>query len=517
MRADLTNLALTLGTGRDRGLSPDRRQRQALDGPFLGMAEDGQPIHLPVTSLEQAAHAICLGSSGTGKSLLLASTIAQEIARALRTLSPERHPAELVIIPKNDFLVALQQATAFLAPEALERMVCLNPFSERGFAFNLNKLPLNGTPIEIRAWQLSILVAEVSTATGLLRSGSAGAGARQIDVLNNLLLAALTVEHPRANVLLAYDALITPRGFERLASITPSSRARAFLLATKLGDELAASCAARLRMAFGATDSLERMMGSEHCISFDLLTAVGCLCLIVLGEPFGGMTGLQTFWASLLAILGIDHALARPSPFVDGHHLRIVIDEFQIVAPVLSERILSLLTTGRARHTSVILASQGTALISRAAEALIPAIMTNCPSKLVSRLSATDAELFSRELTPTPGNPERPKYLRERFAAALSNLPDRQFWYLEPSRRRRFTSAPIDMAQWERAAEEHTEAIAAAERRFALPASTPPRTTLSELTPHFDAAPGRGRLRLVSDPDRDATNQRAMQPRSQWG
>ncbi len=492
-------------------------------GPLLGVSDDGQAVRWPTPAPERAGNVVCFGASGTGKSALIGNALAQKIARGQTDLPPEQQPAALIIIPKSDFRQILEQATAALAPATLGNLVCLNPFSATGFPFNLNRFDWGDTPVEICAWQLSTLVAEVSTSTGLLRSGSANAGARQIDVLSNLLLAALTVDDPRASVLLAYDALVTPRGLERLAALTRSSRARGFLGATKLGDELAVSCAARLRMAFAATDSLERMMGCDSCIRLADLTAAGRLCLLDLGRPFGGMPGLQIFWASLLAALAIDHALARPSPFVRGHHLRIVIDEVQIVAPVLASRAEALLTTGRSRAVSSVYISQGTALIHRASDALIPTLLTNCPTKLIGRLAAADAELLASDQTPIPGNTERPKFLRERFAAAVSNLPDRRFFHLEPARRRRFTSTPIDLTRFEAAAEAEATLIAAAEARFALPATTPPRTTLAELTPEFNES--RPRRRAVqpaplttSDPGSGGHGTaRSPDPRSRWG
>lgn len=524
MRLNITPLALALGAGRSRGLNTERNPPGSGEEPIIGTADDGAPVVWPTPSLDRAGNVVCFGASGTGKSALIGNAIARELAVGQAAMPPGQQPAALVIIPKSDFRLILEQATAALAPAALPNMVCLNPFSPTGFPFNLNRLALGDTPIEIRAWQLANLVAEVSTSAGQLRSGSASAGARQIDVLNNLLLAALTVDDPRANVLLAYDALVTPRGFERLATLTTSERARGFLAATKLGDELAASVSARLRMAFGATASLERMVGSNACVQFDDLTAPGRLCILDLGRPFGGMVGLQIFWSSLVAALGIDHALARPSPFTNGHHLRIVIDEVQIVASVLAQRAESLLTTGRARAVSSVYISQGTALIARAADTLIPTLLTNCPTKIVGRLSAPDAELLSSDLSPTPGNTERPKFLRERFAAAVSNLPERRFFHLTPGRRQRFTSAPLDMARFEVAAEEQAELIAAAEQRFALPASTPPRTTLAELTPDFETSrvgrrgprPGSVAAHDAGQPPPRGEDAR-RDPRSRWG
>lgn len=522
MRLDFTSWAL--GAGRHRGINTEHREHLKGEEPLIGLTDHGEQVLWPAPSLDRAASVVCFGASGSGKSALIGNAIAHEIARGRGALPPHLQPAALIIIPKSDFRVIFEQVLAAEAPDALINLVCLDPFSPTGFPFNLCRLPLNGTPVEIRAWQLSVLVGEISTSTGTLRSGSAGIGAKQVDVLNHLLLAALTVDDPRTNVLLAYDALTTPRGFARLASLTRSERAQAFLLENKLGDDLVASVGARLRLAFAATESLERMVGCDDCISFDTLTAAGMLCLYDFGKPFGGMPGLQSFWASLLAALTIDHALARPSPFVDGHHLRIVIDELQIVAPVLASRAEALLTTGRSRNLSTVQISQGTALIHRAADTLISTLLTNCPTKIVGRLAAADAELLSKDQTPIPGNNERPKNLRERFAAAVCNLPDRRFYCLEPSRRRLFTSTPLDVARWELAAEREEAAIAAAAHRFALPASTPPRTTLAALTPEFDTATHRGRRVgqgfTSSNDDETSRSGPEHQPatsRSRWG
>lgn len=520
MRFNFTPLSMTLGGRPNRSST---RVDESHRGPLLGTSDEGEPVRWPTPTLDRAGNVVCFGASGTGKSALIANALAQELAQGQTELPEDQQPAAFVVVPKSDFRQILEQAMAAMVPDRLSHLVCLNPFSATGFPFNLNRLDWGDTPVEIRAWQLSTLVADVSTSTGLLRSGSANAGARQIDVLNNLLLAALTVSDPRANVLLAYDALVTPHGLQRLATLTSSPRARGFLETTKLGDELSASCAARLRMAFAATSSLERMIGCDSCIRLADLTAAGQVCLLDLGRPFGGMPGLQTFWASLLAALAIDHALARPSPFVGGHHLRIVIDEMQIVAPVLAPRAESLLTTGRSRAVSSVYISQGTALIQRASDALIPTLLTNCPTKMVGRLAAADAELLASDQTPRPGNTERPKLLRERFAAAVCNLPDRRFFLLEPGRRRRFTSEPIDIRNFEAAAEREAALIAAAETRFALPASSPPRTTLAELAPAPSLS--RPRRHTVSGDLGQSTirgavphgDQRSVDPRSRWG
>jgi len=481
MRIDLSRLVHAFGLDGEPAREVDGGDAQ---GVAIGMTDEGDAVRWPSPSIERASHAVCLAGSGTGKSTLLAVLLAEEVRSGLRLPQGQR-PSYFVLIPKSDFRQAIEQALAALVPDALAQLVVLNPFAPRPFAFNLNRLWLGGTPLEIRAWQLGTLVAEVSTSVGLLRSGGASAGARQIDVLTHLLLGALTVPDPRASVLLAYDAVVTPQGLERLASISTSERARGFLMSTKLGDELAAGVAARLRLAFAASSTLERMLAAEDAVQFEELTAPGRICLVDLGEPFGGMPALQSFWAGLFVALAIDHALTRPAPFATGHHLRIVVDEVQTVAAVLAARSESLLATGRARNLSLTVAGQSAVAINRAAEGVLAGLLANAALRIVGRLSAEDADLMAKQIAPLPGSSERPKFLRERFQAAVCNLPDRQWFLLEPGQRQRFTSRPIDGVAWETAHQRAGRELQAAAEHAAVRLDGPPRASLAELTPAF--------------------------------
>ena len=467
MITDLTKLFLRLRPPRKRELPAPP------PGVVLGHTSDGEAVIWAAPSAAAASHAVVLAASGTGKSVMLASALVEELAEA-----GERESA-LVVDPKGDLVVGLLSAIAATAPERLSDVRYLNPFGE-GFAFNVARRDRGSVPADIEATALAGLVAAVSTATGA--QAHLGVGARQLDVLTHLLLATLTVPDPRASVLLALDALIEPDGLTRLANLTTSERAKAFLTSAKLGDELRASTSARLRSSFAATDALETLVGAPTCISFTELLAPGRITLVDLGQPTGGLTSLQSFYANLLVRLAVTTLLDRPSPW-SGHHTRVVIDEAQVVAPVLADLAEGLLTTGRSRGISMVAISQGTTLIHKASDSLLKVLLTNVPLKLVGRLAAQDAELLARGETARRGSDESTGAVRARTAAATANLLDREFFALRPGERHRFTTKDVDLAAWERARKEEEAAIGAARSRLALPPGTPPRARLSDLAP----------------------------------
>lgn len=469
---DLTRLAL-LG----RSLRSPTPQARAANGPLLGHADGGVPVVWAAPTLERASHGVVLAASGAGKTVMVANALVQEITAH----APESAdaPALLVVDAKGDLVEHVISGLAATAPERLAAVRYLDPFAPTGgFAFNLNRLTLGQTPLDIRGLQLANLVADVSTATG--RQAHLGTGARQLDVLYHLVLGALASDDARANVLWALDALTSPRGLLQLASVTRSERARSFLASAQLSDELRASCASRLRSALAASDTLERMVAASGCIDFAELLAPGRLTLVDLGRPIGGLATLQAFYANLLCRLAIEHLMERPSPF-RGHHCGVVIDEAQVVAPVLSDRAEAILTTGRSRGLSLTTISQGTTLIDAASDTLLRVLMTNTPTKIIGRLAAPDAELLSREQAPSRGVDERLSSMRGRFAALVTNLADREFLCLTPGGRQRFMSAGVDVAAWERARTERRDLIAAATTALQLRPDSPGRVRLADV------------------------------------
>jgi hypothetical protein len=504
------------------------------DGVIIGQAEDGSSVLWPRPSTTASSSSVVLGASGCGKTMTVAAALASEIAVSDRN-SP-LCPSVVCCDPKGDLIVALIAAIAHLAPKRLADIRYLNPFTGTGFPFNLCRLELGrDATLGIRATQIAELVSNVSTAAGGIKH--LGTGSRQLDVLTSLCLAALDSHHPRANPLWALDGLTQKQGFKALARATSSERAQQFLLSAQINDELRASCSSRLRTAFAMTESLEHMMSAPSCISLDELTRPGTISLIDLGTPPGGMSSLREFWANILFRLVIDHLLGRPSPW-SGHHVRVVVDEAQLVAPTLADSAEAILTTGRSRGVSLTAITQGTVLLHKACASLLDVILTNTTFKVVGRLSAPDAEMLSRERAPKAGTDEPIGAVRSRFAAAVCNLEDRAFFRIVPGALQRFHSADVDMEALHRATAEHEDEIASAKTRLALPAATTRRMTLAEAFPPEERkSRGRSHGRSQPAPTTNPTNEQQQnanaanaetnapdntpsavsRPRSRWG
>lgn len=512
---DMTNLAVWW---RARCKNTDQckitdQEKTASSEALLGYADGNRAITYPAVSLEQAGHTFIGAASGGGKTVVSASLSVQEI-RESSNLPPAKRLTLCCIDPKGDLIQGIIEGVAHACPERLVDVHYLNPFQE-GFAFNLTKLALGATPVDIRSSQLANLVAVTSTATGV--QAHLGTGARQIDALNHGILGSLTTEHPGASPLWSYDAFSVPGGFKQLAALTTSRRAKQFLETAQLSEELRNSCASRLRSALAASENLERIVAAPTCLQFADLFAPGKIVLIDLGRPTGGLVSLQRFYANLFVRLAVEYLLERPSPYRDGHHVRLVVDEAQLVAPVLSDVAEQVLTTGRSRHISLTLITQQTALLNSASDTLLKVLWANCPTKIIGRLSASDATLISREIAPIRGTGESIHALQTKFASAVASLKDREFFWMRPGGiRERFTSATVDLPAWREAADRLGDQIASAKARLALPKDTPPRVTLTEASP----ARSRNSRKTHSSPA-PASEAGAPQPsqprRSRWG
>ena len=507
MTVDLTRLFLSArAVGRRATPRPPPPPHS---GIVVGLADSGAPVSWPLPNQERAAHAAVWGASGAGKSALVAGALVREVLRSAS--DADARTCLLVVDPKGDLIELVLQGLAAEAPERLADVRYLDPFSASAFPFNLCRLPVGSTPLDIRAQQLAGLVATISTATGA--QAHLGAGARQLDVLAHVLLACLASSNESATVLWALDALSVDRGLLQLANVTTSARARRFCLTAKLGDELRVSSASRLRSAFGATESLERMMAASACVDLAELLGPGRICLVNLGRPVGGLSSLQTFFANLVCRLAVDHLLDRPSPW-HGFPVRVVVDEAQVVAPVLADRAEVLLTTGRSRGLSLITMSQGTTLIADASDTLLRVLLTNCRTSFVGRLATADAELMAKSRAPGLGSDETIGAVRSRFAGSVTNLADREFFCLEPGSQVRFRTADVPLALWAQAAAERSAELDGVKRRLGIAPTSANRVSL------FDVSPRLRRTRpeaATSTPTATGQEPTAGKPRSRWG
>ena len=503
-----------------RGLA--RRPRTRAEPPparpsvLLGTTDSHESVFWDPPSGEEAAHCLALGATGTGKTTLIAHAIIEEYL-LLRQQQPDAPPSLAIIEPKGDLARAILEGIAFRDPALLGEVRYLDPFSLAAFPLNLCQLQ-QSVPLDILAFALAGLVAEVSTGAGAQKH--LGIGARQVDTLQQVILGALSSsDDPRANILWALDALVVRQGLKRLASVSTSARARQFLENTHLSEELVASCASRIRLGLAATENLERLVAAPTCVDIDEILGPGRITIVDVSRPSGGLGALRSLYANLIARLIFDRLLARESPW-RGHRTRLVIDEAHLLAPVLADRAEEALTTGRSKRLALLLATQGTALIASASPTLLPVILANVARKFVGRLAASDAELLAREQAPRPGVEERHSVVRERFAGTAANLDDREFLLVGPNERQRFRTVDIDLAGWSAAVIREAVAITAARERLALPANLPRRVTLDEAVPLEPRRSTGGKRRSPAAPSTNASNapaQPLQSGRTRWG
>lgn len=491
------------------------------DGVPLGTSDRGQPVVWPAATPERASHGQVLAGSGAGKTVLLNVTALGEIIQDCAR-PPDERMAIVAVDAKGDMNAGLLQGIAAECPERLSDVRYLGPFAAGGgFPFNLAKLELGTVSSDVWAVVLSGLVGLLSTSVG--EQKHLGTGQRQQDVLQHLILAVCECPHPRVSLLWALEALMSgERGTKALAGLTTSTRARQFLLATDLGDDLRASCAARLRSAFALTSGLARMSSAPGCIDFGELTAPGRITLACFGgAPFQALT---TFYANAFTRIVVDRLYQRTTPW-KGHAARLWLDEAQILAPVLTDVAERILTTGRSFQISAVIASQGTALLKAAGgETLLRVLMTNTNFKLVGRLAAPDAELLARERAPGPGVETTLSEVRSGFVGAVTNLRDREFLRIVPGEATRFRTRDVDLHAWADAADARGPELDMIRSRLTMRTDEAPPMTLSEAAASSVAEPtdkprrGRGtKASVAAEAHDDAARPPPKAPRSKWG
>lgn len=496
MISDLTRLGLALRDLRDSLRQDHPEPDPEPDGVVIGWTREGEAMTWPEPSIERAGHALVLASSGAGKTVMVANTLVQSMIRAETRYPPDLRPSTFIADPKGDLVAAVTAGLCCAAPHQLGQTWLLDPFSRPAFPLNLCLGASDNVPADIRAQGLAHLASMVSAGAGA--GVHVGTGHRQVEVLTHLFLACLESDHAARNLLWSLDAVSEVEGPELLARVTTSTRAQGFLRSSgsRLGEELRASTASRIRSAFAATGQLERLVTAPSCLDWNVLFGPGQLAMLDLGRPQGGLGSLRTFYANLVARLALDHLRARPSPWA-GHHAAVACDEAQILTPVLGDLAEDLLTTGRSRGIALVVLSQGTTLIAEQNAALLRVLVGNTPFKLIGRLDSTDSTLFAKHAAEPRRSGDSLDAARARLTANICNLPDREFYALTPGGRRRFTSAPVDMPAWEVAAERGAGWITWVRNRLALPADQGPRLTLREATPALaqPASMTRGRRR----------------------
>lgn len=485
-----------------RWLAPrvaETRQPPQPGDVVIGLDMQGRPFEVPRPTNVNAAHALVLAASGSGKSAMISYLLSKSILFD-STLPKDDQQTILVGDPKGDTIALLIAAIAAEIPSKLSDIIYLSPF-QFGIPFNLNLLASDGLPAQIRSRQVTDIVSVVSTSVGAQKS--LGAGSRQTFAWLQFFLAALTVPHERANILLAADGLQSEKGQKILAASTTSPEAREYLENTKLSEELRTSCLARLQLCFGATPLQTACFSAPTALNFAEIFSSGKIVLVDLSNPTGGLISLQSLWGNLLFRFMFEYLLAQKSG--TARHTRVYLDEAQTLAPVLADLAERVATVGRSLGISATYASQGAALIQDASPTLWKILSTNTPLKIIGRSNVSDSKAFSAEQAPAPGTDESISSLHTSLQSGIVGLKDREFYGFRPGgERMKFRSVDADVAGWRKAAEGRSAEIEEIKRAYGISATQPPRLTLTELA-------GADKRRST------ATASRPTTPKSKWG
>ena len=294
---DLTSLALKLRWMKRRMERGGAPLALAADSAILiGNDETGRPVFYPPLSRTAASHGLVCASSGSGKSVILAQVIVRRIFWEHRHLPPERRTAVCVIDGKGDLARLIILGLAAECPEILGQTHFISPF-DYGAPLNWTQAQLS-VPEDIFAAGVANIVDIASTSTASM--GHLRMGSKQRDAVTELVLAVQCIREDlreKANVLLALDAIQMRKGLAKLAAITTNSRSRSFLKNTYMTDEFKSAVGARLRGAFAATSSVERLVSCPGCISIPKLLSAGQIALVDLGNPPGNLASLRNVWA----------------------------------------------------------------------------------------------------------------------------------------------------------------------------------------------------------------------------
>lgn len=485
-------------------------------GVLVGRAESGEPVIVPTPTRRKAASALVLGSTGCGKTALVALLA---LGEQLNAIAEGRVPDAVTILdPKGDIGDYLVGALSAELPEALSRIIWLDPFERRQvpFPLNLRHLEQDGLSADERAWFLASLSNVVSTGMGT--AAHLGQGARQQELIALLIGATLTASHPAASPVWAVDALtLGPKGIRALAELTPVPRYREALQALHMGDELRASVLARLRLMCSATEQIEAMASAPGCVDLERLLAPGVITVISLRDPPAGNVGLVRYFANLLVRLLFERAMCRPSS-AEGPMVRFVLDELPVVSETLHDCLERGLAVGRSKGLSFVLASQTLKQLEVGGnDLLVTLILSQIPWRAAGRLPAREAELCAREQAPGPGIDESASAMRARLSGIITNLTDRNFVSLRAGARQRFVSETVDMEGWLRAAQDRATEIGAQKQRLWLPADLGPRVRLADLIPAKRRARPRPKAGRREDGPPPTPGGEPPPPTSEWG
>lgn len=413
--------------------------RRPGDSIVLGtsVGDDGLTVRAPLRELAGLGHALVLGTTGAGKTRVVAGIAArmlQRIARAPRSLG-------LCVLDHKGDLVSLVRALLgdlvdMLPPREAERLldmfVVVDPFSTEALVPLQILSPEPGSAPEVQAYEITSL---------LNRLGGAELGVRQDAFLFHAVLLGITrgVSLPELAGLLR-----DPAALASAAESSASPEVHAFFrggprVAASSLDGVSARLSRLLRLP-----SARLMLGARGTVSFHRLLGEK-IPLFDVGSPPLGCEDLGRFWAGLFT-LKLTRAIFERTPDEAARPVAMFIDEWQeglAASGDMADHYERVLAMARSRGVSLWLISQSLAGAQKVSSTLPAVVQTNTTRQLLFKASAEDAArlgmlpVTGRRLRPAPLPwEERPRspFLsaaeeRELLVREVVSLPQRVFLY----------------------------------------------------------------------------------------
>jgi hypothetical protein len=394
-------------------------------------------VRAPLRELAGLGHALVLGTTGAGKTRVVAGVAARmlrRIARAPRSLG-------LCVLDHKGDLVSLVRALLgdlvdTLPPREAERLldmfVVVDPFSTEALVPLQILFPEAGVAPAVQAFETTSL---------LNRLGGAELGVRQDAFLFHAVLLGITrgVSLPELAGLLR-----DPAALASAAESSASPEVRAFFrdgprVAASSLDGVSARLSRLLRLP-----SARLMLGARSTVSFHRLLGEK-IALFDVGSPPLGCEDLGRFWAGLFT-LKLTRAIFERTPEEASRPVAMFIDEWQeglAASGDMADHFERVLAMARSRGVSLWLISQSLAGAQKVSSTLPSVVQTNTTRQLLFKASAEDAARLG--MLPVTGRRQRPAALpweerprspflstqdeRELLVREVVSLPQRVFLY----------------------------------------------------------------------------------------
>ncbi len=364
---------------------------------WLGRCESDRQLRvaIPMREAVGAGHALVLGSTGAGKTRVVAGIAAQMLSRIVENPASQGivvvdHKGDLVALVRSLLGDLVERLPSQDAERLLSALVVVNPFSSTALLPLQILRPEPAVPAELLAYEVTTL---------LDRVGGADLGVRQDSFLYHLVL--LGVGTGRSLPELA-DLLSDPTALVAAGASSPHADVRAYFAgAIRLASASLEGVRARLHRLL-RLPAARLMLGARRSVSFRKLLA-SRIVLVDLGSPPFGCEDLARFWSGLVT-LKLTRAIFERTPAEAARPVAVFVDEWQeglAAGGDIAEHYERVLAMARSRGVSLWLISQSLATAARVSSSLPRIVATNTHLQFLFKSSQEDARTMAAILPVT--------------------------------------------------------------------------------------------------------------------